>query len=99
VSLAFREGTNMAVSVLYNQFGKGLRKAVYLFSTLSTVVFFAFFTYFGVLEVIDEVRMRVMTEAMELPVWLFTVSMPTMGLFTIVRVIMKTRSDLRSENW
>jgi TRAP-type C4-dicarboxylate transport system permease small subunit len=99
VSLAFREGTNMAVSALYNCFGKSVRKALYLFAAACTVVFFALFTYFGVLEVVDEIQMSVMTEAMELPVWLFTVSMPAAGLFTIARVIFKTRSDLKSENW
>jgi TRAP-type C4-dicarboxylate transport system permease small subunit len=99
VSLAFREGANMAVSILYNRFGKSARKVLYLFAVLCAIAFFSFFTYFGILEVNDEVSMRVTTEAMEIPVWLFTVSMPLAGVFTVFRIIVKARSDLQAGNY
>jgi TRAP-type C4-dicarboxylate transport system permease small subunit len=99
VSLAFREGANIAVSVLYNRFGKGVRKFLFLLSAACSITFFAFFFYFGVLEVMDEVNMGVATEAMEMPVWLFTVSMPMAGVFTIFRIIVRARDDMRAENY
>lgn len=99
VSLAFREGANMSVSLLYNRFGKKVRMALYLLAVSCTVAFFAFFTYFGILEVLDEVSMQAMTEAMEIPVWWFTVSMPISGIFTIFRVVYRMRGDLRAENY
>ncbi|MDR3279674.1 MAG: TRAP transporter small permease [Synergistaceae bacterium] len=99
VSLAFREGANMAVSVIYNRFKKGGRRVLYLLAAVCSIAFFAVFTYFGVLEVRDEILMGVMTEAMELPVWLFTISMPMAGVFTIFRIILRTRDDLRAENY
>ncbi|MDR1741995.1 MAG: TRAP transporter small permease [Synergistaceae bacterium] len=99
VSLAFREGANMAVSALYNRFGSGIRRGLDIFAALCSVLFFAVFTYFGVLEVREEIAMGVMTEAMEFPVWFFTVSMPLAGIFTIVRILVRTRDDLRASRW
>jgi TRAP-type C4-dicarboxylate transport system permease small subunit len=96
VSLAFRESSNMAVSVLYNRFGKGARRFLYLFAALCSIAFFALFTYFGVLEVSEEVSMSVMTEALEIPVWLFTVSMPLAGMFTLFRIVLRARDDFHA---
>lgn len=94
-SLAFREGTNMAVTFFYNRFGLGTRRALDLFMALVSVTFFAVLAYFGVLEVMDEFEMGAMTEAIELPVWLFTGAMPIASLLTIVRVVVRTRDDVR----
>jgi TRAP-type C4-dicarboxylate transport system permease small subunit len=99
VSLAFRESANMAVSILYNRFGVRVRKFLYVLAVVCSILFFAVFTYFGALEVRDEISMRVMTEAMELPVWLFTISMPLAGVFTIFRIVFRMRDDLRTGNY
>jgi TRAP-type C4-dicarboxylate transport system permease small subunit len=99
VSIAFKEGSNMAVSLLYDRFGRPARRILYIGAALCSVAFFAIFTYFGTLEVIDEINMRVMTEAMELPVWLFTISMPIAGALTIFRVILRTRDALRAGDY
>jgi TRAP-type C4-dicarboxylate transport system permease small subunit len=99
VALAFKEGTNVSVSVLYNRFGKKVRKALYLLAVVCSLAFFAAFTYFGCLEVSDEISMNVTTEAMEFPVWIFTVSMPLAGVLTIIRIIGRTIDDMRSGNY
>lgn len=98
ISLAFADGANVAVSILYNRFGKRARRILGIFAAACSVLFFAAFAYLGILEVMDEMSMRAMTEAMELPVWWFTASMPVAGVLIIFRVISRARDDLRAES-
>ncbi|GHV33478.1 C4-dicarboxylate ABC transporter permease [Synergistales bacterium] len=99
ISLTFREGANVVVSIIYNRFDPSIRKFLYLLAAVCSVAFFAFFAYFGALEVMEEIDMHAMTEALEFPVWVFTGSMPIAGIFTIVRIWFRTRDDLRSGNY
>ena len=98
-SIAFRDGANMAVTALYNRFGRGARKLLYLLATVCSLVFLIVLGYWGIMEVIEEIDMGAMTEAIELPVYLFTSSIPIACAFTIVRLIMKTVVDIRAGNY
>ncbi len=95
-SIAFREGSNMAVSLVYDRFRRGSRKVLMVFAGVLSVAFFATLTYYGVLEVMDEIDMNAMTEAIELPMWWFTSAMPIASILIIFRIIVRTRDDLRS---
>jgi len=99
VSLAFKHGGNMDVSLLYDRFSKPVRKILYLFSVLMCVIFFLSLMYWGYVEVIDEMNMGVATEAMGLPVYYFTISMPVLSVLAIVRIIIRFVSDLRSGSY
>ena len=98
-SIAFREGANMAVTVIYNRFPPNGRRVLYLLGALLSVAFFIVFGALGALEVMEEIEMGVTTEAVELPVWIFTISMPIAAFFTLIRIFMKTRADLCSKNY
>lgn len=90
-SIAFREGSNIAVSFLYDRFGRKGRRVLDVLSTLLSVVFFATLAYYGVLEVMDEIAMNAMTEAIELPMWWFTIAMPICSVLIILRVVARLR--------
>ena len=60
-------------------------------SALLSVVFFATLAYYGVLEVMDEIAMNAMTEAIELPMWWFTIAMPICSVLIILRVVARLR--------
>lgn len=98
-SLAFKDGANISVTIFYNKFNKKWRKYLYLFSTTCTIIFFAGLAYWGIVEITEEIEMNVMTEALEFPVWFFTISMPIVALFTIFRVLVRTNKDIRNGDY
>ena len=98
-SIAFREGSNMAVTLFYERFRKGNRKLLMLFSSLLSMAFFIVLTYFGILEVMDEIAMNAMTEAIEMPMWWFTSAMPIASVLIMFRIVLRTRDDLRTQNY
>ena len=99
VSLAFKHGANMDVSLLYDRFPKAVRKYLYIFLMLMSIIFFLTLMYWGYVEVCDEMQMGVITEAMGLPVCYFTVSMPILSILTVVRISVRLVSDLRNGNY
>ncbi|MDY4031437.1 MAG: TRAP transporter small permease [Pyramidobacter sp.] len=94
-SIAFREGSNMAVSFFYDHFNGKWKKIMTVLSSILSLIFFAVLLYFGVHEVIDEIELNVTTEAIELPVWWFTGAVPVCSVCIIYRIISWTRFLLR----
>ena len=89
----------MDVSLLYDRFPKAVRKYLYIFLMLMSIIFFLTLMYWGYVEVCDEMQMGVITEAMGLPVCYFTVSMPILSILTVVRISVRLVSDLRNGNY
>lgn len=98
-SRAFREGTNMSVTLLYKKFPGSGRKVLYFLSALFSVFCFASLVYWGTLQVYEEISLNTITESMALPAWIFTVSIPLVSALTIVRIFQRARSDMRSLNY
>jgi TRAP-type C4-dicarboxylate transport system permease small subunit len=98
-SIAFREGSNMAVTLFYERFRREHRKYLALFASLLSTVFFVILAYFGIREVMDEIDMNAMTEAIEMPIWWFTSAMPIASVLILFRIIVRTRDDLQSGNY
>ena len=89
-SIAFRDGSHIVVSIVYNRLGLRGRKVLDILHLLLTVIFFGILTYYSTLEVADEIVLKVQTEAVSLPVWWFTIAMPISSLLIIWRVILQT---------
>jgi len=98
-SMAFREGTHMAVTVFYSKLSKGLRKPLFLLANILSAIFFIALFYFGSIEVIEEIQMNAKTEAIELPVWLFTGAMPVVSVCILLRIFFRFKKDLRDANY
>lgn len=93
-SIAFREGSNMAVTFFYDKLNLHNRKILDLLASALGMFFFAVLMYFSILEVIDEIEMNAMTEAIELPIWWFTSAMPIASAFIMFRIALRTRKTL-----
>ncbi|MDR2527690.1 MAG: TRAP transporter small permease [Synergistaceae bacterium] len=94
-ALAFRNGSHMCISILYDRFPNFLRKIVYLFVHTVIIVFFAALCYYGVLEVQDEMVLNAVTEVMQIPLWYFTIGAPIGSAWIVLRVFQKSFSDLK----
>ena len=99
VSLAFRENGNMCVSLLYDRFPKSVRRYIAYFITVMNLLFFVTLLYWGAVEVLDEYQMGVNTEAMGLPVWFFTISMPIISVLILFRIIARFIKDSKNKDF
>ena len=98
-AIAFREGANMAVTVFYNLFPKNVKKILYYISVICTIIFMGLMGYYGILEVYDEILMDAMTEAMSLPVWWFTISVPIGSIVAIIGTLQRAYIDIKNDEF
>ena len=98
-SMAFREGSHMAVTALYSKFNKKIRKPLFLLGYVLSIIFFCALFYFGSMEVWEEFEMNARTEAIDLPIYIFTGAMPVVSIFILIRIFFRLKEDLRNENY
>lgn len=98
-ALAFKQGANMMVTLLYNRFPKTGRKFLYIFATALALFFFSMLGYYGYQQVSDEYMLNVTTESMHLPLWMFSASVPIGAALILTRILIKTFNDLKTGNY
>ncbi|HJD96890.1 TRAP transporter small permease [Mailhella massiliensis] len=96
---AFREGGNFSMNLLYDAMPRPVRKLLYVFSILCSIVFFAALCWQGSVEVMDEIELNVVSESLAIPVWLYTIATPLFSALIIVRILQKVWEDFRARNY
>ncbi len=96
---SFREGGNFCMNLLYDCFPGTGRKILYLFSVLCSLIFFAALFWTGLVEVIDEIELNVVSEALAIPVWIYTICTPLLSLLIVVRILQKCVEDFRKKTY
>ena len=92
---AFREGSHLGMSLLYDKMSRTGRIACTLVSVAFCILFFGALAWAGFLEVLDEYELEVTSESLGIPVWWYTIATPLFSLLIIVRVLQRTCADLR----
>ena len=96
---SFRDGSHLGMSILYDALPKPLRFCCYLFSIALCLVFFGALAWTGWLEVRDEYELEVISEALAIPVWWYTIATPLFSVLIIFRMLQRACADLRSGSY
>lgn len=96
---AFREGTHLAMSIVYNSLPKKGRTFCYLLACAITLIFFGSLVYTGSLEVWDEYELESISESLGVPVWWYTIATPLFSLLIIIRMLQRTWQDFQTGNF
>ena len=84
---AFRRGLHLGLSFFLNRFGPRGRRAFLLLSVGLTLAVFAVLTYYALLQIRDEMELRTLSEALEVPQWLYTLAIPLGAVLIAVRLL------------
>ena len=96
---SFRDGSHLGMSILYDALPKSLRFCCYLLSMALCLGFFGALAWTGWLEVRDEYELEVISEALAVPVWWYTIATPLFSVLTIFRMLQRACADLRSGSY
>lgn len=94
-SRAFRDGSHLAMTIVYDALPKKGRLWAYIFSCLLCLIFFGSLVWTGSVEVIDEYELESISESLGIPVWWYTVATPLFSLLIIFRMLQRAVQDLR----
>lgn len=93
---AFRSGSHLAMSLVYDSFSRKGKIICYVFACIVCLIFFGALFYTGVKEVIDEYELDAISESMGIPVWWYTIATPLFSLLIIFRMLQHSWYDWRS---
>jgi len=92
-----KRGAHLGFTFLSRRFPRPVRRALVLLSGLLALVVFGALFWFGVLQIRDERELRVTSEALGAPQWIYTVAIPVGVLVVVARLAEATVKALREE--
>ena len=81
----FRRGIHLGFNLLALRFPVFGRKVLFPLASLLTLATIGLLTWFGLSQVRDEFALNVRTEALDIPQWWYTLSIPVGGVLIILR--------------
>jgi len=93
---AFREGSNLSMTLLYDACPKTTRLFLYIVGVAICILFFAALCWTGTLEIFDEIELESTSESLEIPVWIYTICTPLLSLLVIFRILQRAAHTLRT---
>ena len=95
-SMGFRHNAHLAMTFFYDFLPLSLKKACFYIGTGLSIVFFLLLTWFGAIQVMEELQLGVTTDALAIPACCYSVAIPVFSVLIIVRIVQAARQTLRA---
>ncbi len=93
----FRRGIHLGFNLLALRFPNLGKKILYPIASILTIVTICVLIRYSLLQIKDELALKIATEALGIPQWWYTLALPVGGILMIVRVIEATWKELKNE--
>lgn len=99
IAIAFRRGSNLKMTNLYDSLKPGMKKTVLLVSGIIGLIIFGFLIYNSVREIYKNVTFyHTTSEALGIPTWIYSMGTPVFSLFVIKELVASTFKSLKELN-
>lgn len=86
-AVAFRQGSHLGFSFITDRLPTRIQKAFVWFSALLGVVLFVVLIYFSILQIKDEIGLKITSSGIGVPQWWYSIGMPLWGFLVIIRIL------------
>jgi TRAP-type C4-dicarboxylate transport system permease small subunit len=86
-AIAFREQSHLGFTFLIERLPRRARKGLLWFSAALGAVLFIFLIYFSILQLGDEIALKITSSGIGVPQWWYTIGMPVFSLLVIFRIL------------
>lgn len=90
----FRRGIHLGFDLLALRYPK-LGKILYPLASLLTILTVSILIWFSLSQIRDELQLKIASEALAIPQWLYTLALPVGGILIIFRIIEVTWKRLK----
>ena len=94
-SIAFRRNAHLGMGFFYNLLPLSLKKGCFYISTGFSILFFILLAWLGGVQVIDEIELRVTSDALAISAAWYSAGVPVFSALIIVRIAQASRKILR----
>ena len=92
---AFRQGKHIAITFVVDLFGPGARQRFALFGLAASALMFGLIVWYGGRMAWDDFRYNVTSPALGAPQWLYSVWLPALALYILLRLLRMLWRGLR----
>ena len=92
----FRRGIHLGFDLLAFRFPRLGRNVLYPLASILTISTVCLLIWFSLLQIKDEMELKIASEAVGIPQWWYTLALPVGGILTIFRIIQATWQRLKS---
>lgn len=92
---AFRDGKHIAITFVINLFSPGTRRRFALFGLAASALMFGLIVWYGGRMAWDDFRYDVTSPALGAPQWLYSVWLPALALYILLRLLLMLWQALR----
>jgi len=100
IAIAFRRGTNLKMTNLYDSFPAGLKRVSNIASAAIGLILFAFLIYNSGKEIWKNITFyHTTSEALGIPTWIYSIGTPLFSLFVLKEIVfstIKSNKELKS---
>jgi len=93
ISYGYKKNSHLVMGFAFDRFPRWLQIICWHLSNVLTILFFIILCYWGVLQVMDEIDLNSVTEALRTPTWIYSSCVPVFSLLIIFRILEKYRPN------
>jgi len=93
---AFKRGSHLKLIFLNRYVGEKGTRLIWLFGRVLAIAVFAILIYHGVVQAKVERELGIISEALSVPQWVYTILLPALCLLVILRIFQEVVRDFRS---
>ncbi|TFG85415.1 MAG: TRAP transporter small permease [Spirochaetales bacterium] len=99
IAIAFRRGTNLKMTNLYDSFPTSLKKLSMILSAFIGIVIFLFLVYNSGREIIKNMTFyHTTSEALGIPTWIYSLGTPLFSIFVLKEIVSSTINAVKKLN-
>jgi TRAP-type C4-dicarboxylate transport system permease small subunit len=92
---AFKHGSHLKLVFLNKYLGEKITRFFWLFGRVLAVAVFSLLIYHGLLQAKVERELGIISEALSIPQWIYTLVLPALCLLVILRILQEVSRDYR----
>lgn len=97
IAIAFERGSHLGMNMVFDKFPKSLKIVAVVVSSLLAIFIFAMVDLYAVKDVIRDMTVyHSRSEALNIPVWIYTIGTPILSIFVFKSIIVSTLNSVRS---
>lgn len=92
---AFRRGSHLKLVFLNRYLGEKVSRLTWLLGRILAVAVFSLLIYHGLLQARTERELGIISEALSVPAWVYTLLLPVLCLLVVCRIVQEVVRDFR----
>lgn len=97
IAIAFEKGSHLGMTMLYDKFPTWLKKVALVISALLAIYLFGMVDYYSIREIYKDMTFfHARSDALNVPIWIYTIGIPIFSIFVLEKVISSTIRNIKS---